>query len=222
MSRAAHQRARGRIRREQEAWLFAAVFIVILVAGLVALIYTDGLSVPPDVVQALILGALTLCILTPPAVRRFFWHLLANRVSVARPRRLADPYVIDGDTIDDRSTGIRYRLANIDAPETGDNAKCFKENERGEAAKWAAIRLVRAAKTVEVRQTWRIDRYGRRVAFVLVDGEDLGRTLIAQGFARPWLGQRYRWCGKNGGLALIARAGRRAHNCQTCAAWTND
>lgn len=150
---------------------------------------------------------------------RFLWHMLANVTAFETPRPLAKPWVIDGDTIDDRATGIRYRLANIDAPETGDNAKCFHERSRGEEASRAAIQIVRSAQRVEVRRTWRTDVYGRRVAFVLVDGADLGETLMRQGLARPWRGRRERWCGGRGGLAKIAASGARAHSCGTCRAW---
>jgi endonuclease YncB( thermonuclease family) len=148
---------------------------------------------------------------------RYLWHMAANATAFERPGPLIRAWVIDGDTVD--GDGVRYRLANIDAPETGDNAKCFLERERGEEAKRAAIKLVRSANVVAVRRTWRTDRFGRRVAFVLVDGADLGRLLVAQGLAQPWRGKRERWCGKRGGLAKIARAGARPHACATCRDW---
>lgn len=150
---------------------------------------------------------------------RFLWHSLANAMADGVELRLTDPWVVDGDTIDDRALGIRYRLANIDAPETGDNAKCFRERERGELAKRTAIQLVRRAKTVTVRRTWRTDRHRRRVAFVLVDGRDLGQVLIELGLARPWRGRRERWCGRRGGLARIAETGAMPFACSTCKGW---
>jgi endonuclease YncB( thermonuclease family) len=148
---------------------------------------------------------------------RSLWHMMANATAFEKPRLLSRVWVVDGDTID--GDGVRYRLANIDAPETGDNAKCFLERERGEEAQRAAIKLVRTAQVVAVRRTWRTDRFGRRIAFVLIDGADLGGLLIAQGLARPWRGKRERWCGRNGGLAKIARTSRRAHVCVTCRHW---
>ena len=148
---------------------------------------------------------------------RYLWHMIANATAFEKPRPLTRVWVVDGDTLD--ADGVRYRFANIDAPETGDNAKCFLERERGEEAKRAAIRLVRTASVVAVRRTWRKDRFGRRVAFVLVDGADLGDLLVAQGLARRWRGKRERWCGKRGGLAKIARTGARPHACETCRDW---
>jgi micrococcal nuclease len=150
---------------------------------------------------------------------RPLWHALANRLFLGALVPLSDPWVIDGDTIDDRAGRIRYRLANIDAPEI-DGAKCYREAERGQLAKWAFVRIVREAKSVVVRPTFRVDRYGRRVGFVLADGVDVGETLIARGLAVRWGGVRRRWCGPHGGLAKLARAGAMAHRCQTCRAFT--
>lgn len=150
---------------------------------------------------------------------RWGWHALANRIGVAAPHILANPWVLDGDSVEDRATGVRYRLANIDAPEIGDAAKCYKEAERGQLAKWVAVRLVRAAKLVTARNTWRRDKFGRRVALVFVDGMDLGELLIKRGLARPWRGRREKWCGPDGGLARIATTGAMAHVCKTCLHW---
>jgi|GEM_PF-1332567 len=207
-----------KIRRDQESWLFATTFILILIAGLIAFAVFDGLAVSAEVNGALAFAAAVLALLAPPPVRRLVWHALANHIGVAPPRLMSAPRVIDGDTIEDAS-GVRYRLANIDAPETGDNARCDSERERGEIAKHVATRLVRAAQRVEVRQTFRIDRYGRRVAFVFVDGVDLGQFLMRRGLARPWRGQRRTWCGRMGGLAKIARTGAMAHECNACSRW---
>ncbi len=155
----------------------------------------------------------------PTGAVLMLWHGFANAVAEKTPLPMAKPWVIDGDTIDDRAAGIRYRLANIDAPETGDNARCHRERMRGEEATRAAIRLVRSAAQVQVRPTFRRDRYGRRVAFVLVDGRDLGELLMAQGLAQPWRGRRRKWCGPTGGLALIAARNSTTFSCSTCRGW---
>jgi endonuclease YncB( thermonuclease family) len=198
----------------RETRLFATLLFLLTAMGLLALTWRGELG--PEYLQV----AATLALFALVArYGRMAWHLFANTVAVEPPRPILSPWVIDGDTVDDRAIGVRYRLANIDAPETGDNAKCFKENERGEAARRAAIALVRKAARVEVRRTWRVDYFGRRVAFVLVDGDDLGVELVKLGLARPWRGERGRWCGKNGGLAKIARSGAMQHSCLTCANW---
>jgi endonuclease YncB( thermonuclease family) len=150
---------------------------------------------------------------------RRLWHWLANVTALERPLSITRFWVVDGDTIDDLDRNVRYRLANIDAPETGDSARCFREQERGEAAKWAAIRLLRDAKSVSVRRTWRWDRFGRRIAFIRADGQDLGAFLVRRGLARTWRGKREKWCGRHGGLAKIAATGGMPHDCATCRDW---
>ncbi len=42
--------------------------------------------------------------------------------------------------------------------------------------------------------SWLKDRYGRTLATVSVDGQDVGEILIAEGLARPWTGHRQPWC----------------------------
>lgn len=108
--------------------------------------------------------------------------------------------VIDGDTVEDRTSGARYRLANIDTPETGSRARCAAERRLGNEATAAARLLVRDARSVEISPSGRIDKYGRTIAYVSVDGRDLGETLISRDLARRWGGRREPWCGGKGGL----------------------
>jgi endonuclease YncB( thermonuclease family) len=180
-----------------------------------------GVPTPPVEVLTFLAVALALAAAASTGLLSFLWHDLTNAFAERQPRALRAPWVIDGDTIEDRAAGARYRVANIDAPETGENAKCFRERHRGELAKREAIRLVRGARSTQVRRTWRTDRYGRRVAFVLVDGQDLGEALMKRGLARPWRGRRERWCGPRGGLAKIAETGAMPFSCETCAGWTS-
>jgi endonuclease YncB( thermonuclease family) len=114
--------------------------------------------------------------------------------TVARPR------VIDGDTIEDLASGERIRLANIDTPEIRDGAHCAAERQHGERARTEVRLLLARAEQIAVRRTGREDDYGRTIAYVLVDGRDLGRTLVAEGLARPWRGRREPWCGSDGSL----------------------
>ncbi|MDZ4691595.1 thermonuclease family protein [Terricaulis sp.] len=108
--------------------------------------------------------------------------------------------VIDGDTFEDLDTGDRYRLENIDTPETGGRARCTAERQLGDRATRQARALITSANSLDVRRTGRIDRYDRIIAFIEVDGRDLGELLIAEGLARPWRGRREPWCDANGAL----------------------
>ncbi len=123
---------------------------------------------------------------------------------------------MDGDTIDDNATRIRYRLENIDAPETK-YAACAAEAHMGERSKWTAYELIKAANNVEAHTTGRIDQYGRTIARIKLDGKDLGEMLIARGFARPWTGARENWCGVDGPLNALARTCYGRPICLDCA-----
>jgi endonuclease YncB( thermonuclease family) len=90
--------------------------------------------------------------------------------------------VSDGDTIKVLATGrelLRIRVAWIDCPELG---QAF-----GRRAKQFMGALV-FGKDVELRPH-AIDRYGRSVAMVFVDGRDVGLELIKQGLA--WAYEHY-------------------------------
>lgn len=108
--------------------------------------------------------------------------------------------IIDGDTLEDTATDVTYRVVNIDTPETGSRARCSNERNLGARATREVRALVARAAAIEFRPTGRIDRYGRTIAFVLIDGRDLGEMLIAEGLARPWRGRREPWCAANGDL----------------------
>ena len=108
--------------------------------------------------------------------------------------------VVDGDTIEDMSSDTTYRLVNIDTPETGARAHCSAERDLGDRATQAARTLIAQARHIELNATGRIDRYGRTIVFVVIDGRDMGETMIAEGLARPWRGRREPWCDANGNL----------------------
>lgn len=103
--------------------------------------------------------------------------------------------VIDGDTIE--LSGETVRIANIDTPETA-RAKCEAERVRGYAATQALADLLsRGAVTLQrgdPKSRRQVDRYGRTLGLVFVDGHDVGELLITVGHARRWTGKRRSWC----------------------------
>ncbi|MCZ8124485.1 MAG: thermonuclease family protein [Magnetospirillum sp.] len=109
----------------------------------------------------------------------------------------AEPKVwraIDGDTY--VCFGDRIRVENIDAPEL--HARCASELDAALAAKLFAQHALDGAMAIEIRIHERRprDRYGRSLARVIVDGDDLGDLMIEAGLARPYHGeQRRSWCG---------------------------
>jgi endonuclease YncB( thermonuclease family) len=90
--------------------------------------------------------------------------------------------VTDGDTIKVLTAAkqqVRVRIAFVDAPEKG--------QPFGQAAKAAMSELV-FDKDVELLPH-SIDRYGRLVARVIVEGQDAGLELLKQGLC--WVYNRY-------------------------------
>jgi endonuclease YncB( thermonuclease family) len=85
-------------------------------------------------------------------------------------------------------------VANLDAPEIGAHARCRQERLDGEAARAAVARWIARARRVEARLTGRRDRSGRVVAYIAIDGVDLGARLIEQRLARPWPGRSSNFC----------------------------
>jgi micrococcal nuclease len=106
--------------------------------------------------------------------------------------RSAHPWVIDGDTVEYR--GERIRIENLDAPEIGERSRCAQERERGYAAKRQAIQLINGGSRFEIYSRDHIDRFGRTVARLKIDGNDFGAMMIRAGVARPWRGGPSNWC----------------------------
>lgn len=93
--------------------------------------------------------------------------------------------VIDGDTID--VGGARVRLHGVDAPESTQSCGT------GSGAQWACGDWVtqeaslRFAGREAVCETVDIDRYERIVARCVVDGNDIGETLVSEGLALAYV-----------------------------------
>jgi endonuclease YncB( thermonuclease family) len=118
---------------------------------------------------------------------------LACLTLFALPAQAAATRAIDGDTIE--ISGETIRLLNIDTPEIR-HAQCDAERRLGLVAKQRMQALLDAgALTIRRGDAGRMtDKYGRTLAVVAVDGEDIGTILIAEGLARPWTGRRRPWC----------------------------
>ena len=90
--------------------------------------------------------------------------------------------VVDGDTVlvaDPRSLYSKVRLHGIDAPECG--------MPFGPQAKQFLVQLTQG-KIVQMASKGR-DRYGRTVATLAVNGQDVGLSMVRSGFA--WRDGRY-------------------------------
>ncbi len=99
--------------------------------------------------------------------------------------------VVDGDTF--WLDGEKIRIEGYDTPETTTNI-CGGQREV-ELGRRAAERLMQLLSqgNVSMGRTDE-DRYGRTLAIVHVDGQDVGDILIAEGLARRWPDGPEFWC----------------------------
>ncbi len=99
--------------------------------------------------------------------------------------------VVDGDTF--WFEGEKYRIADIDTPETHP-PRCAEEAALGKAATERLQRWLNdGAFSLESidRDT---DRYGRKLRVVTRGGASVGDALVGAGLARRWEGHRRPWC----------------------------
>jgi endonuclease YncB( thermonuclease family) len=109
------------------------------------------------------------------------------------PASGADPvksiYWSDGDS--GRADGVDFRLADVDAPETGGvgargGAKCEAERELGFRAKAFIVEATKG-KPLSIVFNGEIDGFGRRVANIAAAGKDVGQLGIEAGHLRPYV-----------------------------------
>ena len=93
------------------------------------------------------------------------------------PSRAVVERVIDGDTVE-LDSGERVRYLLVDTPENTTSVECF-----GVEATAFNRALVEGR---EVRLTYDLectDRFGRLLAWITVDGQDVNRLLVERGYA---------------------------------------
>lgn len=101
---------------------------------------------------------------------------------------------VDGDTLKVRlTTGqtARVRLIGIDTPETGKRVECGSAQATARMKKLAFRgRVGRTVTLTSDPSQDRVDRFGRLLRYVTAGGVDLGRSLVASGWARTYVFQR--------------------------------
>lgn len=101
--------------------------------------------------------------------------------------------VVDGDTL--WNEGVKYRLLDIDAPESSyDKARCGNERQRAAEATQLLQRLLRSG-IVSMRQHGQ-DRYGRNLVTIDTSLGDVSTVLLNAELAVPFGDKRLtrRWC----------------------------
>lgn len=112
-------------------------------------------------------------------------------------------YWSDGDS--GKLGDLKFRLANIDAPETGSlkqrgGAKCEAERELGYEAKAYMVWLSNG-KQIEIIRNYDKDKYGRLVVDLTANGIDIATAAVEAGHLKPWphkkgraLSPKPNWC----------------------------
>lgn len=96
--------------------------------------------------------------------------------------------VVDGDTIDvevdlgfDISIKRRVRIFGIDAPETRTRDK--EEKARGKESKKFLKELIANSNETIYLRSYDVDKYGRVLGEIIIDGTSVSKTMIAEGHA---------------------------------------
>lgn len=104
--------------------------------------------------------------------------------------------VIDGDTVKLVCPGRGVetaRLMGFDAPEKF-SPRCVGEVVAAEQATWGLRRMIFEANTLALERDG-TDRYGRVLARLSLDGQDVARLMIKAGYGRTYAGGlRGGWC----------------------------
>lgn len=113
--------------------------------------------------------------------------------------------VIDGDTVIIEAPWqpkplipeMSLRIRNIDTPEKGFRAKCSGEIIQGANATAYTEHLLTKATSIKVEIDG-IEKYGRLLGDVILDGIPLSQILIQHGYAMPYYGaKKPDWCHKH-------------------------
>jgi micrococcal nuclease len=116
--------------------------------------------------------------------------LLALLVFVAAPA-VAQMRAYDGDTIT-LADGEKIRVLGVDTAEI--KCRCPAECSLAISAR-DFVQEQLDTKAIEIRRARGRDKYGRTLAYILVDGRDLAALLIERGLGRAYNGgRRQPWC----------------------------
>lgn len=133
------------------------------------------------------------------------WAKEATQDQTKTTQTYTSIYWSDGDS--GRLGNLKFRLANIDAPETGSlkqrgGAKCEAEREIGYEAKAFLVTFTKD-KTLQITQVYGEDRYGRLVIDLTANGADVAAAGVEAGHLRSWPHKKGRaqspkpdWCAK--------------------------
>ena len=110
--------------------------------------------------------------------------------------------VLDGDTIDYRD--VRYRLAGYDSPERRGGS--LQERRMAQIAAFRLSWLLKPHNVRVLKVLGRRDKYGRAVAQLLVNGEDVAVIAVREMWGQAYTkGRRASWSSPEVVAAMLAR-----------------
>jgi micrococcal nuclease len=115
-------------------------------------------------------------------------------------------HVRDGDTIE-LASGAVVRLLQIDTPELAER-ECYSAEARSELRR--LLPRGTGVRVVSDAGLDRVDRFGRRLAYVFRGALNVNETMVARGAASVWFfdGRRGRYAGELLAAARRAKAAR--------------
>lgn len=169
----------GRHRRRPRAWWESVPLVPLLLLG-VGIGGIAGVSVEDF--------SLSDWLLEPP--RQENGTAIARHFPVCAGSARAT-CVVDGDTF--WLEGTKYRIADINTPETG-QPQCAAEAALGRQATSRLAELMSEGGFTLATADRDEDRYGRKLRIVVRNGQSVGQVLVAEGLAHDWNGRRESWC----------------------------
>lgn len=102
--------------------------------------------------------------------------------------------VSDGDSF--RLGQRRIRIRGIDAPESGEKARCDSERRKADQARDVLLTwLNRGAFTMTVKAGDARDQYGRDLRILTRGADALETYMVGRGMAHAYRGKKLSWCG---------------------------
>ena len=119
-----------------------------------------------------------------------------NNKSEVVLRQFKDRYCYDGDTcyVTINGEDTKIRLLELDTPEIS-KPKCDQELEWGLQARDYINNLIENAKTIEIKTEYQKDFFGRTLAHLIVDEEDVSSLLVKNDLGVVYKkGHKMNWC----------------------------
>jgi len=127
-----------------------------------------------------------------------FFINIANVQAEVVLRQFKDRYCYDGDTcyVTINGEDTKIRLLELDTPEIS-KPKCDQELEWGLRARDYINNLIENAKTIEIKTEYQKDFFGRTLAHLIIDEEDVSALLVKNDLGVVYKkGHKMNWCDK--------------------------